>query len=135
MSVRITRRRKAWGALGIALGALALMGNGCASDADVAGSNLSKAAEQFEVSRRITVVNGITDKIVMVVEGKCSLEFPDNRVEIVCKLKSGDFVKHHVIKSDNVFVMSEQTDGTAVDTNQYRVIFKPEAIVPNFDRP
>lgn len=107
----------------------------CSSNADVASENLSKAAEQFEISRRITVVNGITDKYVMVVEGKCSLEFPDGRTEIVCKLKNGDFVKHHVVKSDNVFVMSEQTNGTAVDTNHYRVIFKPEVIVPNVDRP
>jgi hypothetical protein len=135
MSVRITRNKKAWGALGISLGALALMGNGCSTDANVADENLKKAAEQFEVSRRITVVNGITDKYMMVVEGKCSLEFPDNRVEIICKLKDGNFKKHHVIKSDNVFVMSEQTDGTGVDTSQYRVIFKPEALVPNFDRP
>lgn len=105
------------------------------TDATVADQNLKTAAEQFEVSRRITVVNGITDKYLMTVEGKCSLEFPDNRVEIICKLKGDKFIKHHVIKSDNVFVMSEQTDGTGVDTNQYRVIFKPETLVPNFDRP
>ena len=127
--------KKALGAIGITLVTFALMGNGCATDANVADENLKKAAEQFEVSRRITVVNGITDKYMMVVEGKCSLEFPDNRVEIICKLKDGNFKKHHVIKSDNVFVMSEQTDGTGVDTSQYRVIFKPEALVPNFDRP
>lgn len=119
----------------VIIGIAALAVSGCSSDADVAGSNLSKAAEQFEVNRRITVVNGITDKYMMLVEGRCSLEFPDNRVEIVCKLKNNSFVKHHVIKSDNVFVMSEQINGTAVDTDQYRVIFKPEALIPNVDRP
>lgn len=118
-----------------ALVVLVLMLLAACSDADVASNNLSKAAEQFEISRRITVVNGITDKYVMVVEGKCSLEFPDGRTEIVCKLTDGTFVKHHVVKSDNAFIMSEQTSGTAVDTNQYRVIFKPEVIVPNVDRP
>lgn len=118
-----------------ALIVLVLFLAGCSSNADVASQNLSKAAEQFEISRRITVVNGITDKYVMVVEGKCSLEFPDGRTEIVCKLANGSFVKHHIVKSDNVFIMSEQTNGTAVDTNHYRVIFKPEVIVPNIDRP
>ena len=108
---------------------------GCQTDADVADKNLKKAAEQFEISRRITVVNAITDKYLLVVEGKCSLEFPDGRNEIICKLNDGSYVKHHVIKSDNVFVMSEQTSGTAVSTTQYRVIFKPETIVPNVDRP
>lgn len=105
------------------------------TDANVVDENLKTAAEQFEITRRITVINGITDKYLLVVEGKCSLEFPDTRVEIICKLKDGSFVKHHVIKSDNVLVMSEQTNGTGVSTDQYRVIFKPETIVPNFDRP
>lgn len=119
------------------IAALATIGlaAGCTSDADVASKNLSKAAEQFEVNRRISVVNGITDNYVMVVEGKCSLEFPDGRNEIICKLADGSFVKHHVLLSDNTFVMSEQTNGTAVDTDQYRVIFKPEVLVPNVDRP
>jgi outer membrane murein-binding lipoprotein Lpp len=34
---------------------------GCSSDADVASQNLSKAAEQFEIMRRIIFFNGITD--------------------------------------------------------------------------
>ena len=133
MSVRITRKSV------VMAGVLIVSSFGLTAcfdtDATVADQNLKTAAEQFEISRRITVVNGITDKYMMVVEGKCSLEFPDNRVEIICKLKDGNFKKHHVIKSDNVFVMSEQTDGTGVDTSQYRVIFKPETLVPNFDRP
>ena len=133
MSIRITRKQL--GLAGILIVSASLLTACFDTDANVADENLKKAAEQFEVSRRITVVNGITDKFMMVVEGKCSLEFPDNRVEIICKLKDGNFKKHHVIKSDNVFVMSEQTDGTGVDTSQYRVIFKPEALVPNFDRP
>ncbi|QGH76691.1 hypothetical protein PBI_QUASAR_63 [Gordonia phage Quasar] len=33
------------------------------------------------------------------------------------------------------FVMSEQTSGTKVSTDHYRVIFKPEVVVPNIDRP
>lgn len=133
MSVRITRKNIILA--GVLIVSAPLMTACFDTDATVADENLKTAAEQFEVSRRITVVNGITDKYLMSVEGKCSLEFPDNRVEVICKLKDGKFIKHHVIKSDNVFVMSEQTDGTGVDTAQYRVIFKPETLVPNFDRP
>lgn len=105
----------------------------CSTDSKVVDENLKTAAEQFEVNRRITVINGITDKYLLVVEGRCSLEFPDNRVEIICKLADGDFVKHHVIRSDNALVMSEQINGTAADTDRYRVIFKPESIIPNVD--
>lgn len=105
------------------------------SDADVASKNISTASEQFEISRRITVINGITDKVQLVVEGKCSMEYPDNKTEIVCKLKDGTMVKNIVQRGDNTTIMVEQTTGTKVDTDQYRVIFHPETLLPNFDRP
>lgn len=118
------------------IAALSVIGlAGCSSDADVASKNISKASEQFEVSRRIVAINAITDKYLFTVEGKCSMEYPDNRTEIVCKLNDGSLVKHVVRQSDNVTLIMEQTDGTYVSTDQYRVIFKPEVIIPNIDRP
>jgi hypothetical protein len=109
---------------------------GCTdTDADVASANISKASEQFEVSRRIVAINGITDKYLFTIEGKCSMEYPENRTEIICKLGDGSLVKHVVRQSDNVALIMEQTDGTNVSTDHYRVIFKPEVLVPNFDRP
>ena len=57
-----------------ALAGMALLAPACTSDADRASENLSKAAEQFEVTRRVVVFNGITDKILLQVEGRCSLE-------------------------------------------------------------
>jgi hypothetical protein len=38
------------------------------SDADVASQNLSKAAEQFEIYRRVVFYNGITDKYILQIE-------------------------------------------------------------------
>jgi len=116
-----------------ALAALTLAG--CSSDADVTSANISRASEQFEVSRRIVAINGVTDKYLFTIEGKCSMEYLDNRTEITCKLVNGSFVKHVVRQSDNVALIMEQTDGTSVSTDQYRVIFKPESIIPNIDRP
>ena len=126
------KKLTAAGAAILMAGALA----GCTdTDADVASANISKASEQFEVPRRIVAVNTFTDKYLLVVEGLCSLEYPDVKTEIICKLNDGQLVKHVVRQSDNVTVFVEQTSGTTVSTTHYRVIFKPEAIVPNFDRP
>lgn len=122
-------------------GAVAVLavGVGCTdSDADVAAKNLSKAAEQFEVQRRIVFFNGITDKYLLVIEGKCSIESNDGvsgSLSVVCKAEDGSFKKHYIGLSDNVSYLVEQTSGTNVSTTRYRVIFKPETIVPNFDRP
>jgi hypothetical protein len=108
---------------------------GCSSDADVGTENIKKASEQFEVNRRIVAVNGITDKYLWTIEGRCSMEYPDDRTEITCKLDDGSLVMHVVRHSDNVALLMEQTNGTAIDTSHYRVIFKPEALIPNVDRP
>lgn len=52
------------------LGAVAvvILAAGC-SDADVASSNLSKAADNFEVTRRIVFYNGITGEYMLTIEG------------------------------------------------------------------
>ena len=123
-------------AAALSLVAVGAVITGCQSDADVVDENIKKAAEQFEINRRIVAYNAITDKYLLVVEGKCSIEWPDNtRSDIICKLGDGSYVKHTVHLSDNVTVVAEQTNGTAVSSDQYRVIFKPETIVPNVDRP
>lgn len=105
----------------------------CESDADKTSKNISKQAEQFGVQRRIVGVNGITDKVEFLVEGRCSIETPGNRLEVICKQGAHDFRKHVFGLADNVFFISTQLEG--VDANAYRtkIILKPENIVPDFD--
>jgi len=113
---------------------------GCTkTDADVAAHNISKAAEQFEVLRRIVFINGITDKYLLEIDGYCSVETSESAlggsIEVTCKTGKGKFKKSFLGLSDNVTYMVEQIDPINVSTTHYRVIFKPEAIVPDFDRP
>lgn len=115
----------------VVLAALAL--TGCTSDADKTSKNLSTAAEQFEVQRRIVGVNGITDKALFEVEGRCSIETPDRRLEVICKHGPNDFRKHFVGLSDNVTYIAVQIEGMDADAYRTRIILKPENIVPDFD--
>jgi hypothetical protein len=109
----------------------------CSSDADVASSNLSRAAEQFEVNRRIVFFNGITDKYLLEIQGRCSVETSDSALggslEVTCKTGPNDFRKHFLGLSDNVSYLVEQTEGTDVSVYNYRIIFKPEVIIPDID--
>lgn len=75
---------------------VALFAVGCGSNADTVDKNLIKEAEKFNVQRHIVGINGITDKILFEVEGKCSLEFPPGRLEALCKHGDKDFRKHHI---------------------------------------
>jgi hypothetical protein len=124
---------------------MGLMTTACGpSNADVASHNLSVAAEQFEVPRHIVGINGITDKYLFEVVGYCSVETTDSglsgALEVTCKVVDPKTAKVGYKKtflglSDNVSYVVEQLEPTQVSTSRYRVIFKPEALIPNFDRP
>ena len=117
---------------------LILTGAACTdSKADVASHNLSKAAEQFEIQRRIVFFNGITDKYLLTVEGRCSVETRDSALggslEVTCKIGPNEYKKHFLGLSDNVSYFVEQTESVKVNEYHYRVVFRPETIVPNVD--
>ena len=107
----------------------------CSSDADVVSQNLSKAADQFEITRRVVFFNGITDKYLLTIEGKCSIKDENRQLEVTCKTQGGEYKKHFLGLSDNVSYVAEQMEGASVSADHYRVIFKPEVIVPDVDRP
>jgi len=120
----------------LAMVLLAVLVSGCLfSDADVASRNLSKAADQFEVSRRIVFYNGITGDYILVLEGLCSLgnNDPTGELSVTCKTGPASFKKHFLGLSDNVTYFAEQIEQVEADVYHYRVIFKPEAIIPDID--
>jgi len=121
----------------LALAAVSTVGlaAGCATDADVVSENLSKAADQFEITRRIVFFNGITDTYLLTIEGKCSIKDENAQLEVTCKTSGGEYKKHFLGLSDNVTYIAEQIESVNVSADHYRVIFKPESIVPDVDRP
>jgi hypothetical protein len=102
-------------------------------DASVASQNLSKAADMFEINRRVVFYNGITDKYILVIEGRCSVEFFSDKFTVTVKIGPDKFMKHYLGRADNVFPFVEQLDTKNVSTYHYRVIFKPSTIIPNID--
>ena len=104
-------------------------------DAHVASYNLSRAADMFEVDRRVVFYNGITGDYILVVEGKCSIEADtlDNQLELTCKTGPDVYKKHFLGLSDNVTYFAEQMESVGVSTYHYRVIFKPSAIIPDIE--
>ena len=106
---------------------------GCNSDANIASRNLSKAADMFEIDRRIVFYNGITGEYLLSMEGRCSISDNRNQLEVTCKTGPGAFKKHFLGLSDNVTYFAEQLDSIGVSVYHYRVIFKPQSIIPNID--
>lgn len=103
------------------------------SDAEVASRNLSRAADQFEINRRIVFYNGITGNYMLTIEGLCSQEPKDRKLEVTCKTGPSAYKKHFLGLSDNVTYFSEQMEPAQANVYHYRVIFKPSVIVPDID--
>jgi len=106
---------------------------GCATDASVASQNLSLAADMFEIDRRVVFYNGVTGDYILVVEGRCSIEDQGHQLELTCKVGNESYKKHFLGLSDNVTYFAEQLESKQVGVYHYKVIFKPEAIIPDID--
>jgi Prokaryotic membrane lipoprotein lipid attachment site len=108
---------------------------GCSTDADVASYNLSKAADMFQVNRRIVFYNGITGEYMLTIEGRCSLGNSDSsgQLSVTCLTGPNEYKKHFLGLSDNVTYFVEQVDSANVDKYRYKVIFKPLSIIPDID--
>lgn len=117
----------------------------CDSPADVASRNLSQAAGNFEIMRRITLYNGITDSSILNIEGFCSIGETQNVVPpsarrssddnhqllvVICKTGPNEFKKHYLGLSDNVTFL---VNDVKVDTFHYRTMFGPMAIRPDIN--
>ncbi len=123
-----------------AVALIAVTSAGCGkSDADVAAHNISVAAEQFEVARDIVGINGITGQYLWQIRGYCSVETSTSglagALEVTCKEGKGQYKKLFMGLSDNTTYVVQQIDPINVSTTRYRVIFKPEVLLPNIDRP
>lgn len=118
----------------IAAAAVAMFGlAACSNDAQVASYNLSQAADNFKINRRIVFYNGITGDYMLVIEGLCSQEPKDRKLEVTCKVGEGEYKKHFLGLSDNVTYFSEQMEAAKVGVYFYRVTFKPSTIVPSVE--
>ena len=104
----------------------------CDNDARVASQNLAQAADNFEIVRRVVFYNGITSEYILTVEGKCSLEV-GNPLRVTCKTGPGAYKKHYLGVSNNVTWFAEQLEAANVSAYHYRVVFKPQAILPDID--
>lgn len=114
---------------------LASLISGCAREAEVASRNLSTAADQFQINRRIVFYDAIQGAYLLSIEGRCSIQKDnaDNQLEVTCKTSETEYKKHFLGISDNVTYFAEQLKEAQVSIYHYKVIFRPQTILPDVD--
>ncbi|GAB6901947.1 beta-sandwich lipoprotein [Kineosporia succinea] len=124
-------KRRTAVAAAIMAGVAAFGLSACTTEAESVNDNLSKDADNFKVARKITFVNGITDKVILEAQGLCSVDPGDgNRMFVTCKDSDGKYVRHSLGKSDNVFWFVEQLEATNTSTSAYRFVVRPDSLIP-----
>lgn len=113
------------------LGVMALVMLAACSEADRVSHNLSEEAEDFNVVRKLTVINAIQGEVLFEMTGKMSIEVDEtNQLEIVTVDKGKDYKKHFVGLSDNVTYVVEDVTGSNVEDDHYVIKFNPKSVLP-----
>ena len=92
--------------------------------------NVSQEADNFNVIRRLTVLNARTDKPMFEMVGAFSFELKDNRIIAIVETGPNEYKKHSVGLNDWTLWVVEDIGGANVDKYHYEVNFLPEMIVP-----
>lgn len=115
-------------ALILCLGALA----GCKmTEADKVSYNVSKEADNFNVTRRLVVINARSDEPVFELVGNFSISNTSyDELAITVETADGVYKKHYVYLNDWTIYVVEDVSGAYVDKYHYEVNFLPEMIIP-----
>ena len=100
------------------------------TQAELVSTNVSKEADNFNVCRRITVINSRTDTIIYELEGVFSLSNGyNNELEVICKTGENEYKKHFIYLTDTVLYVVEDMSGADVSPYHYEVTFYPQMFV------
>lgn len=104
---------------------------GC-TEADKVSSNVSQEADNFNVIRRLTVLNARSDKPMFELIGAFSItvDSADNQLEVICETGKNEYKKHFIALNEWTMYVVEDVSGAEVDKYRYEVNFLPESIVP-----
>lgn len=93
--------------------------------------NIGKEADNFNVTRRLAVINARTDKPIFELVGNFSLQNNStNELEVICEVAPGEYKKHFVYLNQWTIYVVEDVSGANVSQYHYEVNFLPEMFVP-----
>lgn len=99
---------------------------GC-TEANQVSNNISQEADNFNITRKLTVVNARTDTILLELTGTFSLQNnSENELEVIIETAEGKYQKDLVYLNDYTMYVVEDISGADVDKYHYEINFLPE---------
>ena len=113
--------------------ALCLCLCGC-RQADRVAYNVSKEADNFNVTRRLVVINARSDELIFELVGRFSItNNAANELAIICETGPNEYKKHFVYLNEWTLYFVEDIGGSDVSTYQYEVNFLPQMLIDPVD--
>lgn len=108
----------------------AILLTGC-TEVNRVSHNIGQQADNFNITRRIVVMNARTDTVMFELIGNFSLQNNmSNELEIICEIADNVYKKHFIYLNDYTLYVVEDVSGAYVDKYHYEVNYIPEMIVP-----
>lgn len=104
---------------------------GC-TEASRVSHNISQEADNFNITRRLAVINARSDKPIFELIGNFSIvtDTIDGQLEVTVEVEQGKYKKHFVYLNEWTIYTVEDVSGAYVDKYHYEVNYLPEMIIP-----
>lgn len=114
--------------------AVMLVLTGCRQSQKVS-YNLRRQADDFNIRRRITIINTWTDKVLLQMEGLISILVDDDGdLNIVTEYDEDKYTLQYIHLSDHITYLTEQiSTPTDVSKYAYEIVLYPMQTVLGFD--
>lgn len=93
--------------------------------------NVSKEADNFNVIRRLTVINTRSDKVILQMVGRMSIEDQTDGIAALVEIDRdrGIYQKHYIYMNEWTMYTVEDLNGVSVSAYDYEIEFMPQSIV------
>lgn len=117
--------------LALAVALLVLILTGCESQATYVSYNVSKEADNFNVVRRLTVINTRSDKVILQMVGRMSIEDQTDGISALVEIDRdrGIYQKHYIYMNEWTMYTVEDLNGVSVSAYDYEIEFMPKSII------
>lgn len=109
---------------------MCIMMVGCETEATRVDYNIKQQAENFNITRRVVVMNTRLNEPVFELIAKMSITDKSDRLDVICEAEDGVYLKHIVNLNDETMWFVEDLSGAEVNKYRYEVNFIPEMIYP-----
>lgn len=107
--------------------------SGCEErEATIVSKNVSKQADNFNVTRRLTVINTRSDKCILQMTGKMSIEDQSDGIAVLVEVdrEKNIYQKHYIYMNENTMYTVEDVSGVSVSRYAYEMEFMPQTLIP-----